>query len=150
MYKRQAHTGVNRVYFAESDLGSLAFEPRELAADSKGSQGHPRIVRNGNGLIAIWDESLEPAVAAKPGEDHSKGHHAAATSGSGRAVRVAASIDGKSFGPSIAVNATENAFQLNPAAVVLPSGDVLVAWNELDANGKTIVTQLVSKSQLRK
>jgi hypothetical protein len=43
------------------------------------------------------------------------------------------------FGPPRAIAAHAGAFQLNPAIAVGPAGDVFIAWNELDTEGKQVV-----------
>ena len=48
-----------------------------------------------------------------------------------------ATADG--FGPASAVAPRDEAFQLNPAVAAAPDGALIVAWSEIDAQGKRIV-----------
>jgi hypothetical protein len=143
-----ASTGVNRIYFAESSADSLKFVPVELSPDSQGSQGHPKMIVAGKGLLAIWDESLDPALPKSASEADSHAHASpAAPSGSGRVVRYAVSTDARKFGPSKTIDVRAGSFQLNPAVVVLNESEALVAWNELDGDGKRIVLNTISLGQ---
>jgi hypothetical protein len=130
-----AHNGLNRVYVADSDFASLSFQAHELAPDAKGSQGHPRLALDRKGrVLAAWDESLDHAAPAET--KHGHGH---APTGVGRAIRFASTADGRSFGPSRAIDPRPGSFQLNPALAMLDDDAALVAWAELDTQGKRIV-----------
>ena len=68
-----AHTGKNRIYHASSPTDGLAFVVRELAIDSNGAQGHPKLASTRTGsLLAVWDESIGEAPAPPSGA--SQGH----------------------------------------------------------------------------
>jgi hypothetical protein len=132
-----AHNGLNRLYVADSDLASLSFQAHELAPDAKGSQGHPRLALDRTGrVLAAWDESLDSAVVAPAESGHAHGH---APSGGGRSIRFASTTDGRTFGPSRAIDPRSGTFQLNPALAPLDDGTALVAWSELDTQGKRVV-----------
>ncbi|SIO19443.1 hypothetical protein SAMN05444166_2924 [Singulisphaera sp. GP187] len=139
-----AHSGKNRVYAASSELPSLQFTPRELSPGSKGAQGHPKLIADSSGTLhAVWDESLDPAPVATVAGASAGGHgghaHTAPLSGGGRAIMYASSQADGEFGPARALAPHAGAFQLNPALAVSPGGDVFVAWNELDTEGKQVV-----------
>jgi hypothetical protein len=138
-----AHTGKNRVYAASSELPSLNFSPRELGAGSKGAQGHPKLIADASGTLhAVWDESLDPSepTPAAGGHGGHGGHsHGAPLSGAGRAIMYASATANGEFGPPRAIAAHAGAFQLNPAIAIGPAGDVFIAWNELDTEGKQVV-----------
>jgi hypothetical protein len=51
---------------------------------------------------------------------------------------AAADASGK-FARARPIAARPGAFQLNPAVAIAPGGDVFVAWNELDEDGKQVV-----------
>lgn len=132
-----AHTGRNRVYVASSSSTELAFAPHELSPGSPGAQGHPKLIADGSGTVyAVWDETLDAAPEAKSAESGHK--HGPVMTGSGRAVMLAASADG-GFGTAVAVAAQPGAFQLNPAITAGPDGAVLIAWSEIDTDGKRVV-----------
>jgi len=136
-----AHTGQNRVYAASSPRQALAFTPRELSASSPGAQGHPKLVAAPSGTLhAVWDESLDPAGPAPTGSHHGASHSpSAVNSGSGRAIMYASATADGTFGTPRAVAPHPGAFQLNPALAVGPAGDIFIAWNELDTEGKQVV-----------
>ncbi|WP_237722675.1 sialidase family protein [Singulisphaera acidiphila] len=135
-----AHTGKNRVYAASSELPSLSFSPREVSQGSKGAQGHPKLIADASGTLhAVWDESLDPAPASKTEGGHGGHSHSAPLTGGGRAIMYATSKANGVFGPTRAIAPHAGAFQLNPAIAVSPVGDVFIAWNELDTEGKQVV-----------
>ncbi|WP_406693606.1 sialidase family protein [Singulisphaera sp. Ch08] len=135
-----AHTGKNRVYAASSELPSLNFSARELSQESKGAQGHPKLLADSSGTLhAVWDESLDPAPTAEGGHGGASHSHNATLSGGGRAIMYAISKANGEFGTARALAPHAGAFQLNPAIAVGPTGDVFVAWNELDTEGKQVV-----------
>lgn len=143
-----AHTGKNRIYHARSPLGAWDFEPREVNPRAAGSQGHPKLVATGSGTLhAVWDEALgedEAPSAHRHGEHHG---HGSAPTGGGRAILYAATDrGGATFGPATALSPRPGAFQLQPAIAVGPDGAVLVAWNELDTEGKRVVVARLSPS----
>jgi hypothetical protein len=132
-----AHTGSSRVYHAGSPLGEMRFRPAPLTPGSARSQGHPKLVAAASGtLYATWDESLRDDEGS-PTAGHSHGHGTPLTGG-GRAIMLASSA-GEGFGAAGAVDPRPGAFQLQPALAVAPDGSVLVAWNELDEEGKRVV-----------
>ncbi len=133
-----AHTGKNRVYLASSPSDGLAFQVHELAPGSTGAQGHPKLASTADGrLVAVWDESIGEAPAPPAGAAHAHGHSAPMTGG-GRAIQLATS-NGEAFGPPRAISPRPGAFQLQPSIAVLTDGTALVAWNELDPDGKKVV-----------
>jgi hypothetical protein len=140
-----AHTGKNRVYSASSPIDSWSFAPRPVNPQESGSQGHPKLAVSGRRLFAVWDEALhasEPEPAASSSTE-SKGHgrhHGPDLTGGGRAIMLAVSGEnGAGYSPARAVAPRPGAFQLNPSLVVAADGTVLIAWNELDTQGKRIV-----------
>jgi hypothetical protein len=146
-----AHTGRNRVYFANTALASLSLSPRELSPGSPSTQGHPKLAPSGPKLLhAVWDEGLGADGPAQELEA-SGHHHAASLDGGGRALMYAASQDGgETFQPALAIAARQGAFQLNPAIAVGPDGAVYVAWNEIDTEGKQVVfARLAAESEGR-
>lgn len=151
-----AHSGKNRVYTADAELSSLKFNPRELNPGSKGAQGHPKLLADQSGrLHAVWDESLDPAPNATSGHEGHGGEHGGAStahrappSGGGRAILYATALANGEFGPPRALAPHAGAFQLNPAMAISPTGEVYVAWNELDTEGKQVVlVRLPAKAQ---
>ena len=132
-----AHTGRNRVYVASATTSDLAFTPHELSPGTPGAQGHPKLAKAGpDRLFAVWDESLDDAAPA-PASKAEHGHGPSLT-GSGRAIMLAAGND-RGFGPASPVAPRPGAFQLNPSLTVAADGAVLVAWNEIDTDGKRVV-----------
>ncbi len=148
-----AYAGKNRVYAASSTTAEMAFTPRELSAETPGAQGHPKLAVTPTGnVVAVWDESLDPAtpVVSRSRESkdadnpkdkaHSHAGHGPTLTGSGRAIMLAVSTgDGARFGPAEAIAPVAGAFQLNPSVVVAPDGAILAAWNQIDTTGKRIV-----------
>lgn len=133
-----AHTGKNRVYLASSPPDGLAFKVRELDPTSTGAQGHPRLASTPDGrLIAAWDESIGEPPAPAAGGSHSHGH-AAPLTGGGRSIRIATS-NGEGFGQARSISPKAGAFQLQPSIAVDRNGTALVAWNEIDEDGKKVV-----------
>ena len=139
-----AHSGKSRVYHARSPIDGLAFQVQEIATGSTGAQGHPKLASAGGRLFAVWDESIGEAPTAEPG--HGSGHgHASPMTGGGRAIQLAIST-GEGFGPPRAISPRAGAFQLQPSIAVDPDGTVLVAWNEMDGDGKKVVFARVERS----
>jgi hypothetical protein len=160
-----AHTGKGCIYAASSPLSSWSFAPRPVSPDATGAQGHPKLAVAGGTLFAVWDEALDdaaPAADSKSAGDGGDGSgarpaispgnarisnrtpdghdHSPSLEEGGRAVMLAVSIDdGARFHPARPVAPLPGAFQLNPALAVAADGSVLVAWNELDAEGKRVV-----------
>ncbi len=140
-----AHTGKNRVYAASSPTSSSSFTPRPVSPGESAIQGHPKVAVSGRRLFAVWDEALggpepEPATSASTGTKGHGRHHGPDLSGGGRAIMLAISTeDGAGFSAPRAVAPRAGAYQLNPALVVAADGTVLIAWNELDTQGKRIV-----------
>ncbi len=58
--------------------------------------------------------------------------------GGGRAIQLANSTD-QGFGPPRAISPRPGAFQLQPSIALDADGTALVAWNELDSDGKKVV-----------
>jgi hypothetical protein len=140
-----AHTGKGRVYSASSPLSSWSFTTATaVRPESAGAQGHPRVVVRDHELVATWDEAIagvepEPISHEAAGTGHDHGHHAN-ISGGGRVVMLATSTDsGASFPEARAVSPKEGAYQLNPALALAADGSILLAWNELDTEGKRVV-----------
>jgi hypothetical protein len=133
-----AHSGKNRVYHASSPSDGLAFKVLELAPASKGAQGHPKLAATPDGrLIAVWDESIGEVPALASGDPQEHGH-AAPLTGDGRAIQLAMST-GESFGKPRAISPRPGAFQLQASIAVQADGTALVAWNEMDGDGKKVV-----------
>jgi hypothetical protein len=134
-----ARSGPQRCYYAKSDLNELKFEARELHAISSGTQGNARLLADeAGGLHAVWEESL----GVEPEDTHAGHQHGPPKTGTGggRAIMYAFQPAGKlEFGPASAVAPKAGAFQSRPALVTTPTGDLLVAWNELDEAGKAVV-----------
>ena len=60
--------------------------------------------------------------------------------GGGRAIQYARLAPGQAvFGAPRSIAAKPGAFQSRPAIVSTPSGELWVAWNELDESGKAVV-----------
>ena len=129
------HTGKNRVYHASSPTDGLSFRTREVAPGSTGAQGHPKLSRLGDRLVAVWDESIGELPALKPEVGHG---HGPAMMGGGRAIRLAIST-GEGFGTPRAVSPRPGSFQLQPAIALGADGHALVAWVELGEDGKKVV-----------
>ncbi len=138
-----AHTGKGRVYSASSLNQSWNFTPRPINPRGAGSQGHPKLAVSGSRLVAVWDEALddsEPRQASTSSKEGHAHHHGPNLSGGGRAIMLAESSDnGVSFSTPSPVAPRPGAFQLNPALVVATDGTVLIAWTELDTQGKRVV-----------
>jgi hypothetical protein len=138
-----ARTGTQRCYHASAKLSDMKFgAARELNADGPGSQGNPQLFADAAGTLhAVWEESLgaEPAAA---GAGH-KHEPAAPQAGAGGRAIVYRSFANGAFGPARAVAAKPGAFQSRPALTGAPTGEIVVAWNELGETGKTVcVTRL--------
>jgi hypothetical protein len=140
-----AHTGTGRVYYAVSSTAEARFDPHPLGPQGRGSQGHPRVATGRDGVVhVIWDEGLapdpEPPIGAgKPGE-HQHHHAVPAAGGAGRAIMYAVSRDGgASFSPARALSPRPGAYQLQPSIALGAEGSVVVAWNEIDQDGKHVV-----------
>jgi hypothetical protein len=139
-----AHTGKGRIYAASSPHASWSFKSVPVRPETAGSQGHPKIVVHGRELIAAWDESVkddEPESGRRGAQEggHEHGHHAS-LAGGGRAVMLSVSTDaGATFPDARPVAPRAGAYQLNPALAVAADGALLLAWNELDTEGKRVV-----------
>jgi hypothetical protein len=139
-----AHTGKGRIYAASSPLGSWSFTTGAVRPETAGAQGHPKAVVRDHQLVATWDEALkeeEPEAGRRDAQDggHEHGHHAN-LGGGGRAVMLAVSTDaGANFPDARPVAPRSGAYQLNPALAVAADGAILLAWNELDTEGKRVV-----------
>lgn len=131
-----AYSGTNRVYVAASTASDLSFTPHALSPGTPGAQGHPKLAAAPSGKVfAVWDESTEAAAPAPAKSSHG---HGPALTGSGRTIMFAVG-NGDGFGPANPVSPRPGAFQLNPAVAVGPDGATLVAWSEIDTEGKRIV-----------
>jgi hypothetical protein len=140
-----AHTGKNRVYFADSLLEALDFHPREVSPGTIRDQSHPKLSSDCSGkLYAVWDESLggDPEVSKS---EHAEHGHSTALTGSGRAVMFAVSKTGD-FSIPVAIDPRPGAFQIQPCVASSPDGNLYVAWNEIDADGKRVVFSRVSNT----
>ncbi len=139
-----AHTGKGRIYAARSPLASRSFAPVPVRPETAGAQGHPKVVARDGELVAAWDESIaddEPPSTRRDVKEggHEHGHRASLT-GAGRAVMLSVSTDsGASFPDARPVAPRPGAYQLNPAIAVAADGALLLAWNELDTDGKRVV-----------
>ena len=117
-----ASSGIERVAFAATDPDHLAFSTaRELDPDAIGAQGHPTLASSPDGAIhAAWEAALDDPAG-------------------GRAIRYAvAPAPGAPFGPSVAIAPKPGAYQTHPTLAIGPDGHAVVAWNELDEQGKRI------------
>jgi hypothetical protein len=137
-----AHTGTGRVYHAAAPLADLSFHPQPLSPDAPGTQGHPKLAADRNGLVhAVWDEGLAPEAPAPASvKAHQHQHSTPTAGGAGRAIRYAVSRDGgASFQTPHTLVPSPGVYQLQPAIAVGPDGTVFVAWNEIDQDGKHVV-----------
>lgn len=132
-----AHTGPPRCYHAWATLADMKFTARPLHAAGLGGQGNAKLLADpAGGLHVVWEESLKPA----PADAHS-GHAPPNLGGaSDRAIHYAYRASGQAdFGPVRAVAPKAGAYQTRPAITRTPGGDLWVAWNEFDDEGKAIV-----------
>jgi hypothetical protein len=140
-----ARSGPQRCYHGWAQVDAMKFEVSELHTGAPGTQGNAKLVADAaSGLHAVWEES----IGAEPATTHSAGghQHAAPTAGGagGRAIAYAYLPNGQtSIGPVSLLAPKPGAFQTRPAIAVLPTGDLVVTWNELDTSGKAVlVTRL--------
>lgn len=131
-----AHTGRERVYYANSPLHAWRFDPQPLDAEAPGSQGHPALAVGPEGSVhVVWDEGLEASHASGKDSTGHAGHHAPAVGG-GRMIRRAVSADGgTTFQVLPPLATTPGAFQTRPAIVASDNGALHVAWRELSEQG---------------
>jgi hypothetical protein len=132
-----AHDGPRRVYHASTALPDLHFDPKPLCRSGPGEQGHPRLAAGGGRLHAVWDGSLGDEPPAPAHEGHSHGAPPA-LGGPGRAIHYARLAGDGEFTAAHAIDPRPGAFQVNPALALDPSGAVLIAWNEITEEGKSV------------
>lgn len=136
-----AHSGKRRIYVANSTLASLSFAPQELHANAPGEQGHPKISADSNAMLhLVWDGSLDDDASeplAEEGQHHH--HHGMRLQGTGRAIYYTRSPDGTNFALPRMIAPRSGVFQIQPALAVDANGVVHVAWNEMTAEGKSVV-----------
>jgi hypothetical protein len=139
-----ARFGPQRCWYARSGLGDWKFQARELHSIPSGSQGNAKLFADKTGgLHVVWEESV-----TEEAEDTHAGHKHGAPkvgTGGGRAILYAFMAPGTAaFGPARAVAPQPGTFQTRPAIVCNASGDLYVAWNELDQKGKAVVVTLLA------
>lgn len=127
-----AHTGSPRCYYAEANAADMKFKTRELHPIATGTQGNAKLAADASGgLHAVWEESLE---APPVGQNHD-----APQIGVGRVIMYAALPAGAAaFSPPRAVEVVAGAYQSRPS-IVLRGATAVIAWNELDDQGKAVV-----------
>jgi hypothetical protein len=127
-----AHSGSPRCYYAKASLAEMKFAVSELHPIAEGSQGNAKLAVDSEGtLLAAWEESQSPAAGAH--------HHGGPEAGASRAIMLATKhACCPKFGPARALAARDGAFQTRPAIAVTSRGECVIAWNELDENGKSI------------
>ena len=135
------HTGTQRVYHGQASTADLKFTTRAIHAAGPGTQGNAKLATTESGLVAVWEESLEEVAAEeqKSEESTAKKGHAHGPTGSGRAIMFAYAPAGGEFGPATAVLKRAGRFQTRPAVVGSSEGKFVVAFNELDEQGKRVV-----------
>jgi hypothetical protein len=132
-----AHTGLQRCYFASASLLDMKFTVQDLHTIPVGSQGNAKLCADARRAVhAVWEESGE--AKAENHEEH-KHDHGAPKIGSGRTIMHATfSAKAKSFSGARSVAAKSGAFQTRPSIAV--AGDrMVVAFSELDETGKSVV-----------
>ena len=142
-----ARTGSQRCYHAWAGIADLKFTSFELNPISQGSQGNAKIISDINGNIyAVWEESKENQVIQD--NDH-KNHDKSFEPGAGRIIMAAClSSQSMKFSKGIPLSKKANVFQTRPSMAVSKSGDILVCWNELSENGKSIIIKKLKNNLL--
>lgn len=127
-----AHLGSPRCFHAAAKRSDMIFTTEELHPLNAGSQGNAKIVADARGgLHAVWEESELP-------DAHGSHHEPSPTVGGGRTI-MTRSLDGGVWSPARAVAAKSGVYQTRPTLAVMPDGSLVVAFNELDESGKSIV-----------
>jgi len=128
-----AHTDSPRCYYGKAKLTDMKFKVTDLHPITTGSQGNAKIAVDGEGTLhAVWEESSVAGPA--PGEHQ---HHSA---GSSRTIMYAQKHSCcPRFGSAHAIAGRDGAFQSRPTIIVDSLGRRIVAWNELDEAGKSVV-----------
>lgn len=135
------HTGTPRVYHGQAATSDLKFTTRPIHAAGPGTQGNAKLAATADGLVAVWEESLEdlPAEEKQGDEPTAKANHAHGPTGSGRAIMFAYAPAGGEFGPASAALKRPGRFQTRPAVIGSSEGKFVTAFNELDEQGKRVV-----------
>ncbi|MDY3554820.1 hypothetical protein R5W24_003949 [Gemmata sp. JC717] len=134
-----SRTGSQRCYHASARRSDLKFAAQELNAGAGGTQGNAKLFADATGTLhAVWEESSGAEPAPAPKHQHEP---VAPTvgAGGGRAIMHRAMPPGAAqFGAVRAVAPKAGAFQTRPAITGTPTGEIVVAWNELDESGKAV------------
>lgn len=136
-----AHTGPQRVYYGKANRGDLKFEVQPLHAAGPGTQGNAAICLTKTGdLHAVWEESAkEPAPTEGAKAETGKHDHGAAVGGGRRIMHTVARKGGAFETPHVVLLRDEDRFQTRPAMAAAENGKVVIAFQELDENGKRVV-----------
>ncbi len=144
-----ARSGPQRCYHGWAKVADMKFTARELHPGTPGTQGNAKLCADSLGNVhAVWEEStgIEPTPAESPG-GHQHGQPKVGVGG-GRAVVYARILRGEAeFSGFQAIAPKSGTFQTRPGITVTPTGDVFIAWNELDVGGKAVVvTRLTDRA----
>jgi hypothetical protein len=150
-----ASSGQTRVSHASRSVSSAAFNVESyLEYRSHGmSESQPKLSRIVNGsAYAVWTDDVGEGNSAKLEGDSSHSH---GPGGSSREIHIARGVsddiganDGKkafAFGESKAVLPRAAAFQSRPVVIALDGSPPIIAFHELDEQGKRIVAVRVNE-----
>ncbi len=152
-----AHTGSPRCYVASRPLAGGAFtSPEQLPGDPAGCL---QLAMDSSGTLhAVWEVTVadlevasQPATAdAAPAQEEAAakeeaGHKHGAPTGSSKAIYYA-QRNQEGWNEAVPLAPREGAFQSRATLVIAPSSQVIVAWNELDEQGKRVVVAKVNAS----
>lgn len=137
-----ARSGSPRCYHASAKTSEMKFEARELHPLSTGSQGNAKLFATPEGTLhAVWEESLtRPAE----GNGHQHGPPKSEAGSSRLIMHATLPPGGREFGGAHAVATATDVFQTRPAIAGTPDGRLLIAWNELSTQGKSVVVTLAT------
>jgi hypothetical protein len=116
-----------------------------------GAQGNAKLCVDASGrLHAVWEESLPENPTLETRQSAGQGSHQhSPAAGSGRVIMHACSnlADGQFKAPQ-PILARPGRFQTRPAIACGTGGLIVVAWNELDENGKRVVVTRLEQQDL--
>jgi hypothetical protein len=132
-----AHTGPQRCYFASASLADMKFTVQDLHTIPVGSQGNAKLFADARGTVhAVWEESGE--AHAEIHDEHKHEHGAPKIAGGRMIMHATFSAQAKSVSGARPVAAKSGTVQTRPT-IALAGDRVIVAFNELDESGKSVV-----------
>ena len=139
-----ARSGTQKCYYGRASLSDLKFQTSELS-NSSGTQGNAKIFADTWGMLhLVWEESIGKLPQTDGQHQHGPPQIG---NGTGRAIFYCLSDGSGRFTPPKAILPRESAFQTRPTITGTSSGEVIVAWNELDESSKSIMVTRVRSGE---